>query len=701
MASRTLNRPLPDVRRLSRTGRGSCGPDDDEPLTEAPLDADDDERYELGTELDGNASLVALKPGKAADSPRVAGSRLTAADARGEEDEAARAFARRAAALDEAEPDEEPCLAPLDPFGGILPDIVVRRGRGSNFGLSRVPKADCDALNAVEAADHRMAPHPAAPSGPSWLRLLPLLFLPPTSINIYLFSPLTMSVPPSSTIRDPPPSRWSLSIYTSQPAKLPLLDSDPSLPHSVVFIPGLTDTFGTCPYLDRLAAGVAPYGFSVVQLQLSSSLGGFGVCSLEGDAQEIARGVSWLREKRGKDKVVLMGHSTGCQDAMAYLSHPNGAAARGEKAIVDGVVLQAPVSDRESWENEYARESSEVGKRSEKEEGKDASGEGSSGSSSSSASESSKEEARKTLRDASRLVEEGKGSQLLPRDVPVIRRPGPDDTEQLGNVDAVNDSPMTAYRYWSLFAKGGEDDYFSTADLSQKEIRDIWATAGKGLREGGTGYVLALVGGEDEYIPRPRITPEGIVETYKQAAQDGEDEGLKRCRFEVLMGANHKCEAAEAQLLLVAKVRELIKAMGVPLRTGLAAGSAASRTGAAPPARRPPPSLSKGIPAWQLADAPAPAAAPAQPSAAESAGAPGASTAGPNSPSSSIPPHPPSFDALVELIATGRTDEIQGIRDIPLKINEEEPSESKLEARRKPWETQQAGGQSEGSEATM
>ncbi|PWN29748.1 DUF1749-domain-containing protein, partial [Jaminaea rosea] len=242
-----------------------------------------------------------------------------------------------------------------------------------------------------------------------------------------------MSVPPSSTIRDPPPSRWSLSIYTSQPAKLPLLDSDPSLPHSVVFIPGLTDTFGTCPYLDRLAAGVAPYGFSVVQLQLSSSLGGFGVCSLEGDAQEIARGVSWLREKRGKDKVVLMGHSTGCQDAMAYLSHPNGAAARGEKAIVDGVVLQAPVSDRESWENEYAQESSEVGKRT-----------------------------RKTLRDASRLVEEGKGSQLLPRDVPVIRRPGPDDTEQLGNVDAVNDSPMTAYRYWSLFAKGGEDDYFST-----------------------------------------------------------------------------------------------------------------------------------------------------------------------------------------------------------------------------------------------
>jgi len=35
----------------------------------------------------------------------------------------------------------------------------------------------------------------------------------------------------------------------------------------------------------------------------------------------------------------------------------------------------------------------------------------------------------------------------------------------------------------------------------------------------------------------------------------------------------------------------------------------------------------------------------------------------------SAPPHPASFDAIVELISTGRTDEIPGIKDIPLKVS--------------------------------
>ncbi|KAJ1024309.1 hypothetical protein NDA18_004479 [Ustilago nuda] len=49
-------------------------------------------------------------------------------------------------------------------------------------------------------------------------------------------------------------------------------------------------------------------------------------------------------------------------------------------------------------------------------------------------------------------------------------------------------------------------------------------------------------------------------------------------------------------------------------------------------------------------------------------------------------PYPASFDAIVELITTGKTDQIPGIRDIPLKINEEEPTQATMSRPLKPWE---------------
>ncbi|ETS64162.1 hypothetical protein PaG_01398 [Moesziomyces aphidis] len=49
-------------------------------------------------------------------------------------------------------------------------------------------------------------------------------------------------------------------------------------------------------------------------------------------------------------------------------------------------------------------------------------------------------------------------------------------------------------------------------------------------------------------------------------------------------------------------------------------------------------------------------------------------------------PYPASFDAIVELITTGKTDQIPGIRDIPLKINEEPPTQPTMDRPLKPWE---------------
>ncbi len=49
-------------------------------------------------------------------------------------------------------------------------------------------------------------------------------------------------------------------------------------------------------------------------------------------------------------------------------------------------------------------------------------------------------------------------------------------------------------------------------------------------------------------------------------------------------------------------------------------------------------------------------------------------------------PYPASFDAIVELITTGKTDQIPGIKDIPLKINEEPPTQATMNRPLKPWE---------------
>lgn len=114
-----------------------------------------------------------------------------------------------------------------------------------------------------------------------------------------------------------------------------------------VFIGGLTDGFLALPFLIPLSEALAartPRNASLVQCLLSSSYDGFGVGSLSEDADEIRSLVSHLTTVRGARKVVLIGHSTGCQDAVMFFSR-FGATAEGR--AVDSVILHGPVSDRE------------------------------------------------------------------------------------------------------------------------------------------------------------------------------------------------------------------------------------------------------------------------------------------------------------------------------------------------------------------
>ncbi|GAC71587.1 predicted hydrolases or acyltransferases [Moesziomyces antarcticus T-34] len=285
----------------------------------------------------------------------------------------------------------------------------------------------------------------------------------------------------------PAPLTGSLQLYQKKPIALPYFDSEPDLPHSLVFIPGLTDTIGTIPYLPELATTIRKHGFSLVQPQMTCNLGGYGLCSLEGDAQEMAACVSHLRSTSSKrsGKVVLMGHSTGCQDIVAYLLSAQRAASALTK--IDAAVLQAPVSDREFFE--LTRSSAEEQVRADMD---------------------------RELQHATQLHLSGKDAQLVPRKqtegiaLPTTPEDKPDEEGQpkAGNASAVLAPAMTAYRTWSLNAREGHDDFFSS-DLDDQQITDTHPgarTVGRAIRNlahgsPNTARLLALIGEKDEYLP--------------------------------------------------------------------------------------------------------------------------------------------------------------------------------------------------------
>lgn len=176
----------------------------------------------------------------------------------------------------------------------------------------------------------------------------------------------------------------------------------------VIFIGGLTDGFLATQYLEPLAIALDKEKWSLVQFLLSSSYSGYGTSSLKQDAMEIDQLISYLINKEDSEGVVLLGHSTGCQDIVYYM-RTNAACSRAVRAII----LQAPVSDREY--NATLPQTASM------------------------------------IDLAFKMISEGKGLELMPR-------------------DASPDVPITAYRYHSLCAYNGDDDMFSS-DLSEDQLK--------------------------------------------------------------------------------------------------------------------------------------------------------------------------------------------------------------------------------------
>lgn len=160
---------------------------------------------------------------------------------------------------------------------------------------------------------------------------------------------------------------------------------------TVVFIGGLGDGFNAVPFLEPLEKQLTKLNYSLIQVQLSSSNQGYGTSNLQTDSKELDLLVTYLKDKRGKTKVIFLGHSTGCQDC--YWHNKYGKTSQH----IAGYILQAPVSDREHFKANLPN-------------------------------------FEKTLDLAIKYRKEGKGQELLPRDS--------------------FDAPITADRFFSFSAKG-------------------------------------------------------------------------------------------------------------------------------------------------------------------------------------------------------------------------------------------------------
>lgn len=176
----------------------------------------------------------------------------------------------------------------------------------------------------------------------------------------------------------------------------------------MIFIGGLTDGLLATDYLEPLSLALEVEKWSLVQPLLSSSYTGYGISSLQQDALELEQLISYLINKENSEGVILLGHSTGCQDIVHYM-RTNFACSKA----VSGVILQAPVSDREY--------------------------------------RATLPETAEMIDLAAKLISEGRGMDLMPR-------------------KANSDAPITAYRYHSLCSYMGDDDMFSS-DLSEDQLR--------------------------------------------------------------------------------------------------------------------------------------------------------------------------------------------------------------------------------------
>jgi pimeloyl-ACP methyl ester carboxylesterase len=142
-----------------------------------------------------------------------------------------------------------------------------------------------------------------------------------------------------------PKRRLCLLEYT-EPPPVPQSQNGPKS-NVLLFVGGMFDNFRGTSYVDELAEVLRPSSWKVCHIQLSSASRNFGHFNLGRDVEEIETCLDFIRSTpaigTADSKIVLIGHSTGCQDCLTYTY----SSSKSPRPQIQGVILQAAVSDRE------------------------------------------------------------------------------------------------------------------------------------------------------------------------------------------------------------------------------------------------------------------------------------------------------------------------------------------------------------------
>lgn len=298
---------------------------------------------------------------------------------------------------------------------------------------------------------------------------------------------------------------------------------------TLIFIGGLYDSFLSVRYVPMLASYIRQCpGWSLVEIQLSSSGLGWGTSDLDRDVEEMAKAVDYLRRLFSEThpdaaasgagaKVVLMGLSTGCQDVLHYLYHKS----KQERPPVDGAILQAAVSDRE-----YLTIMREAG-------------------------QDVQDAYEECLRIS--LNSEAQSPRAKVSTLPL----------ELTTVLGWPRAHVSCERFLSIAspfspARPGPDDLFSS-DLSDDTLRKTFGAVGVSglLKPSDTGdkSMLILLSGKDQFTPRT-VDKESMISRWKSALESG---GARLApNSGLLPGATHEVKEHAAQFDLADRVLRYI-----------------------------------------------------------------------------------------------------------------------------------------------
>lgn len=114
--------------------------------------------------------------------------------------------------------------------------------------------------------------------------------------------------------------------------------------YHLICLGGLTDGLYPCPWIQQLHERCCYQSWALVQPILSNSYSGYGTGTLDRDVEELSQFIQHLSEEWNCKRIMIIGHSTGCQIAIHLTNY-------GPEEILSylyGIVLQAPVSDQEA-----------------------------------------------------------------------------------------------------------------------------------------------------------------------------------------------------------------------------------------------------------------------------------------------------------------------------------------------------------------